>query len=195
VIVIVEFSVEWYRAFHHSPILTEYPYGGGFENQRLGTVNVFSRIPLKSDRRDNQGGRTLQTIEVPVGSETFHIIGLHAPRPMNIQSDNYEAFWTRATSMILSERGPLVVVGDFNATQYSKVYEQLTADRLRSAHQDRGRGYATTWPNGQYGVPSLIRIDQALLSPEVECIDIREGEGRGSDHKPLIVDVKIRPNR
>jgi hypothetical protein len=39
-----------------------------------------------------------------------------------------------------------------------------------------------------------IRIDQAFLSPEIECLDIREGRGEGSDHKPLIVDLRIRTN-
>jgi endonuclease/exonuclease/phosphatase (EEP) superfamily protein YafD len=181
-------------ANHHSPFFASYPYGGGMDNQRLGTVNVFSKIPLKSDRQDWAGGRGLQTIEIPVGSETLHIIGLHAPRPMDFHDDDYDSFWSRTLPMILSEKGPLVVIGDFNATQYSALYEQLTADRLRSAHQDRGRGYATTWPNGQFLLPP-IRIDQALLSPEIECVGIREGEGRGSDHKPLILDVKIHPTR
>ena len=195
VIVLVEFSWPWHLAYLHSPVFAAYPYGGGLENQGMGTVNVFSKIPLKSDKQNWFGGRGLQTIEIPVGSETLHIIGLHAPRPMNIGSDDYSGFWNCTIPMILSEKGPLVVVGDFNATQFSDVYQQLTADHLRSAHQDRGRGYATTWPNGQYWLPSLIRIDQALLSPEIECLSIREGEGRGSDHKPLILDVRIRPNR
>jgi endonuclease/exonuclease/phosphatase (EEP) superfamily protein YafD len=194
VIVLVEFTWQWHKACSHSPLFAKYPYGGGFENTRLGTVNVFSRIPLKSNRLDWFGGRGLQTVQVPVGNQTLHLIGLHAPRPMNMrEDDDYKDFWNRTIPMILREPGPLVVVGDFNATQFSKVYERLTADRLRSAHQDRGRGYAVTWPNGQNGIPSLIRIDQALLSPEVECAEIREGEGRGSDHKPLILDVKIRP--
>lgn len=195
VIVLVEFSWLWHLAYLHSPVFAAYPYGGGMENQRMGTVNVFSRIPLKSDKQNWFAGRGLQTFEIPVGSETLRIIGLHAPRPQKIRDDNYEGFWSRTVPLILNEKGPLVVVGDFNATQYSSVYEQLTADRLRSAHHDRGRGYATTWPNGLYGIPSLIRIDQALLSPEVDCRSIKEGEGRGSDHKPLILDVKLRPNR
>jgi endonuclease/exonuclease/phosphatase (EEP) superfamily protein YafD len=195
VIVLVEFSWLWHMAYLHSAVFAAYPYGGGMENQRMGTVNVFSKIPLKSDKQNWFGGRGLQTIEIPVGSETLHIIGLHAPRPMNIRSDDYEGFWSRTIPMILNEKRPLVVVGDFNATQFSDVYQQLTAVDLRSAHQDRGRGYATTWPNGQYWLPSLIRIDQALLSPEVECLGIGEGEGRGSDHKPLILDIRIRPNR
>jgi endonuclease/exonuclease/phosphatase (EEP) superfamily protein YafD len=71
------------------------------------------------------------------------------------------------------------------------VYRQLTADRLRSAHDDRGRGWVSTWPNGQVWLPP-VRIDQVFVSPEVECVRIVEGEGRGSDHKPVIVDVRIR---
>jgi endonuclease/exonuclease/phosphatase (EEP) superfamily protein YafD len=194
VIVLVEFSSLWLLAYNQSPFFAAYPYGGGMENQQLGTVNVFSRIPLKSSRKDWFGGRELQTFEIPVGSETLHIIGLHAPRPMSIRNNDYEGFWKGTIPMILSEKGPLVAVGDCNATQYSAVYQQLTADRLRSAHEDRGRGYATSWPNGQLPLPP-IRIDQALISREVECVDIKEGEGRGSDHKPLIVDVKVRANQ
>jgi endonuclease/exonuclease/phosphatase (EEP) superfamily protein YafD len=194
VIVLAEFSWPWRMGCLHSPVLKAYPFGGGLENQQMGTVCVFSRIPLRNQNRNWIGSRALQTFDIPVGSETLRIIGLHAPRPQNRRDDeDYESFWSRTIPTIQNEKGPLVVVGDFNATQYSTVYQQLTADRLRSAHQDQGRGYATTWPNGQYWLPPLIRIDQALLSPEVECVSIREGEGPGSDHKPLIVEVKIRP--
>jgi endonuclease/exonuclease/phosphatase (EEP) superfamily protein YafD len=94
--------------------------------------------------------------------------------------------------ILTAEQGPLVIVGDFNATEHSLVYEQLTSEWLRSAHDDRGRGYATTWPNRRNWLPP-IRIDQVLLSPQVECERIVEGRGLGSDHKPLIVDVRLRP--
>jgi endonuclease/exonuclease/phosphatase (EEP) superfamily protein YafD len=193
VIVLVEFSWAWYQVCRYSPVFKAYPYGGGMEYKQPGTANVFSKIPLKSAKQDWFYSRGVQTIEIPIGSETLHIIGLHAPRPQNVRDDNYEGFWSCTIPIILAEKGPLVVVGDFNATQFSAVYQQLAAHRLRSAHEDRGRGYATTWPNSQYWLPSLIRIDQALLSPEVECLAIKEGHGRGSDHKPLILDVKIRP--
>jgi endonuclease/exonuclease/phosphatase (EEP) superfamily protein YafD len=86
------------------------------------------------------------------------------------------------------------VVGDFNATEHSRVYNALTTERFTSGHEDRGRGWAVTWPNGKYPLPP-IRIDQAFMSPDVDCLRIVEGEGRGSDHKPLIIDVQIRPQR
>jgi endonuclease/exonuclease/phosphatase (EEP) superfamily protein YafD len=193
VIVLVEFSWLWHLAYLHNPFFAGYPYGSGMQNATMGTVNVFSRLPLKTDKQEWIGSRAVQTIEIPLGSETLRVIGLHAPRPMRIRDDDYVGYWNRMIPKLEAENGPLVVVGDFNATQYSRVYQQLTSGRLRSAHQDRGRGYATSWPNGQILLPP-IRIDQALLSPEIECLDSQEGEGRGSDHKPLILDVRLRPH-
>ena len=194
IIILVEFSWLWHMAYHHSPVFAAYPYGDGMLNTNLDTVNVFSRLPITNDRRDKFGDRTLQSFDVPISGQTLRIVGLHSPRPMDVRKDDYEGYWGNVVPLLLNEKGPLVVVGDFNATQYSRVYQQLTANHFRSAHEDRGRGYATTWPNGQYPLPP-IRIDQALLSPEVECLSIREGEGRGSDHKPLILDVQLRNGR
>ncbi|HVT27897.1 MAG TPA: endonuclease/exonuclease/phosphatase family protein [Lacipirellulaceae bacterium] len=195
VIILAEFSPRWQSAFLESPIIAAYPYGGGVREARIDSVAVFSRVPLKAERQNWIAGRGIQTIEVPVGNNrTLRIIGLHAPRPMYHHRDDYDAFWNYTIPLLLVQKGPLVIVGDCNATQYSLVYQRLTASRLRSAHQDRGRGYATTWPNSYFPLPP-IRIDQAFLSPGVECLDIHEGIGRGSDHKPLILDVRIRPHR
>jgi endonuclease/exonuclease/phosphatase (EEP) superfamily protein YafD len=191
VIVLAEFSSHWRLAFRKSSVMAAYPYGGGLQNVHLDSVSVFSRLPIKSEKHTWAGGRGIQMIDVPAGAETLRIAGLHSPRPMSDNSDNYESFWNYSIPILQAEQGPLVVVGDCNATQYSLVYKRITADRLRSAHEDRGRGYATSWPNGYFPLPP-IRIDQAFLSPEVECLGIREGIGRGSDHKPLILDVRAR---
>jgi endonuclease/exonuclease/phosphatase (EEP) superfamily protein YafD len=191
VIVLVEYGWGWHLTFKTSPVMAPYKYGSGHLQSHIGSVNVFSRLPLKSEMQNWVAGRPMHTIEVEYGSQTLRIVGLHAPRPMNFPRYNYYEFWDEMMPLLVSQPGPVVIVGDFNATQYSRVYQQLTDQRLRSAHQDRGRGFATTWPNGHYLAPP-IRIDQALLSPEVECVSIREGIGHGSDHRPLVVDVRIR---
>jgi endonuclease/exonuclease/phosphatase (EEP) superfamily protein YafD len=36
-----------------------------------------------------------------------------------------------------------------------------------------------------------VRLDHVLLSPELGCTAVREGEGRGSDHRPVIADLVL----
>jgi endonuclease/exonuclease/phosphatase (EEP) superfamily protein YafD len=191
VIVLVEFSGRWYRAFQNSPVIAPYVHGSGHLSSHIHTVNVFSKLPLSNEIQNWVRGRAVHTVDIPLGSNSLRVVGLHAPRPIPGPKYNYSEYWDDMIQLLTAEQGPLVVVGDFNATEHSKVYKRLTESELRSAHDDRGRGYATTWPNGQYLCPP-IRIDQALVSREIQVERIVEGRGRGSDHKPLILDVRVR---
>jgi endonuclease/exonuclease/phosphatase (EEP) superfamily protein YafD len=189
VIVLVEFTWPWHIAFKSAPVMAPYVHGTGILRSHIGSINIFSKLPLLSESQEWVAGRALHTVAVQLGAQALRIVGLHAPRP--IGQCAYDKYWSYALPRLTSASGPTVIVGDFNASEHSRVYAELTADWLRSAHDDRGRGYAVTWPNGQFWLPP-IRIDQAFVSPDVECVAITEGEGRGSDHKPLIVDVRIR---
>lgn len=192
IVVLVEFSIWWRNAVLHSPTMAAYAYGSGLEPDQAGgnSVNILSKLPLESDTREWIAGRCVETVAVQVGSETLQLVGIHAPRPMTFHDNDYSGYWSRVLPLLLDKRGPTIVIGDFNATQYSRVYQQLKAGGLHSAHEVRGRGSAITWPNNFFSVPP-IRIDQALLSAGVSCVDISEGIGVGSDHKPLILDVEI----
>ncbi len=191
VVMLAEFSWPWHITFKTAPIMAPYKYGTGWLSSHIGSINVFSKLPLKLEQQDWSTGRPMHTVEIQLGTQTLRLTGLHGPRPVADPRYNYYGYWNVMLPKLMDERGPLVIVGDFNVTEHSRVYGQLAADRLRSAHDDRGRGWASTWPNGQYWLPP-VRIDQVFVSPEIECVRIVEGEGRGSDHKPVIVDVRIR---
>lgn len=194
IIILAEFTQIWHDAFVRSWVHEKYPYGRGIRPDYLGMANVFSRLPLKTEVEHVFATRVVRTIDIDVDGQTLRIVGVHAPRPVHMTGQDYEGYWTGALPFLLSQPEPVVIIGDFNVTQYSRVYQQLTAKRLRSAHEDRGRGYATSWPNGQHLLPP-IRVDQAFMSPEIECLGIVEGKGLGSDHKPLILDFQLRAKR
>jgi endonuclease/exonuclease/phosphatase (EEP) superfamily protein YafD len=40
-----------------------------------------------------------------------------------------------------------------------------------------------------------IRLDHLLVSREVEMLSVAEGEGRGSDHRPIVAEFALRPER
>jgi endonuclease/exonuclease/phosphatase (EEP) superfamily protein YafD len=190
VVVLAECTQFSDRSFRDTSAMASYVNGKTRRQTQIGEVRIFSRLPIRSESQSWAAGRVLQTVDLEAGGQTLRLIGLHAPRPQKVGYD-YFGYWKKVVPQLIDAQRPLVVIGDFNATQNSLVYKQLQEGGLRSAHDDRGRGYALTWPNGRLMMPP-IRIDQAFLSPEVECLDIREGRGEGSDHKPLIVDLRIR---
>jgi endonuclease/exonuclease/phosphatase (EEP) superfamily protein YafD len=191
VLVLAESSHRCIRSLRQSPLMTAYRGDEQQLRSQMGEVAVFSKLPIKSHAQKWVLGRIVQTVDLQIGSQTLRLIGLHAPRPVFPADNHYADYWQQMVPLLTSEKGPLVNVGDFNATEHSRVYKDLRAAGLRSAHDDQGRGYATTWPNGKWLAPP-IRIDHAFLSPEVECWTVREGLGHGSDHKPISLDVKIR---
>ncbi len=189
VIVLVEFSPKWEQAFRHAPSLAPYKYRPARISR--GQIACYSRLPITSVENVVVTNRICRLLTVRLGDDAVRLFCLHGPRPMDYPWFDHTGYWKLVLPLIARQPEPLVVVGDFNSTQHSSVYEELTAGRLRSAHADRGRGYATTWPNGRRWLPP-IRIDQALISGDVECLGIAEGRGAGSDHRPVILDVCIR---
>ena len=190
VVVLVEINRPWFDALQRAEAMKPYVYGTRLAEPYMGEVMVFSKLPVELPQRIWAVGRVCNLLDIPLAGQSLRLFCLHSPRPHVTFPDGYEVYWEQVAQRLAEEPRPLVVIGDFNATQHSLVLERLTAAGLRSAHEDRGRGYATTWPNGHHWVPP-IRIDQVLVSPDVECLDIAEGVGAGSDHKPLILDVRL----
>jgi vancomycin resistance protein VanJ len=87
--------------------------------------------------------------------------------------------------------GPLVVIGDFNATDQQSLYAPL-ARRLRDAHRESGWGMGFTfsrWPD--VGL-ALWRIDYVFYSPDLVALSAGVGGYGGSDHRPVIARLAFR---
>ena len=52
------------------------------------------------------------------------------------------------------------------------------------------QGFTGTWPRNM-PVPPFLRIDHALSSKELVPTRATYGTGRGSDHRPIIVDYAL----
>ena len=190
VIIFAEMHRYWVRQLYERRPLKDFPFGTDMDHRNTGDIGIFSRVPILRMEQILVQNRASQLVDIPLGEKTLRLFALHSPRPNRDSADDYYTFWQIIEPIIARAPRPVAVIGDFNATQHSLVYEQLEADGLRSAHEDRGRGYAVSWPNGARWIPP-IRIDQAFVSPDVECVSIREGRGTGSDHKPLILDLRV----
>jgi endonuclease/exonuclease/phosphatase (EEP) superfamily protein YafD len=87
--------------------------------------------------------------------------------------------------------GPLVVIGDFNATDRQSLYAPLTR-RLRDAHRESGWGMGFTFSHRPDVGPALWRIDYVFYTPELVTLSTGTGEYAGSDHRPVIAHLAFR---
>ena len=87
---------------------------------------------------------------------------------------------------------PLVVAGDLNAPESSPVIQQLLAAGLRSSFSVSGRGYGFSYGQSMRAGLSFLRIDHILASPDLGFAASFVGEGRTSEHRPVIADLVLR---
>lgn len=110
---------------------------------------------------------------------------------------NYEERLAQARALALELKGrrrPLIVAGDFNAPEPSPVVQTLLAIGLRDAFSSAGRGYGYSYGHALRLGFSFLRIDHMLVSPELGVADCVVGESQGSDHRPVIADLRLRPS-
>ena len=81
-----------------------------------------------------------------------------------------------------------MVLGDFNCAPWSPHFRRLCGGaKLRDAA--RGSGFAPTWYPSR--VPIGIPIDHVLVGPAVAVEEHRVGPALGSDHRPVLVDLRF----
>jgi endonuclease/exonuclease/phosphatase (EEP) superfamily protein YafD len=189
VILLQEFSGYWERILRDTTIWADYPYRIVARPTDITGGAILSRTPLTHVAKDVFARASLLLATVTVGDQPVRLVNVHPNAP----AFNYERWRTYkdGTNAVLARiEGLMIVAGDFNATPFNAWLGELDDLGLESAHEARGRGTATTWPNGELTAPPL-QLDHVLVSGGVVPLAIREGDGEGSDHKPLISDLAL----
>lgn len=164
----------------------------------LTGIAVYSRYPLENLDVLFVSNRPVIQADITVDGETVRIFNIHSISPggrwvVNPWNDG----WRTYTELFEAEESPFLVAGDFNMTQHHNWYGELKEIGLKSCHEERGRGNATTWPYGDgrmlYRLLPPIRIDHVFVSEGLTCMSISEGEAIGTDHRPVIATLAIHP--
>lgn len=183
------------------PVLAEiaklYPYQVPGEGRERDPVRLFSRYPvLNAQVVEPPGGRRPYLVaKIAVGPEPVRVIGVHPPSPSpsdatdsrrrNLQLDHI-------AETVTDRESPLIVAGDFNTSPWSPHFRDLiAATGLRDAAD--GHGWIATWPAWFW--PAQVPIDHVLIRGPLDVADIRRGPFIGSDHYPLIADLRLEPDQ
>jgi endonuclease/exonuclease/phosphatase (EEP) superfamily protein YafD len=172
-------------------VLANLPYR--FEVKRYDPFAFFvsSRYPLSGTRVVYLYGLPLivqTTLELPWGPQPLWVVHTIAPLPESFSQ------WRGQLALIgrlLRGRGPkrLLIVGDFNATWGNRGFRSILDGGVTDGAATRGKAFDMTWSQITPILPPLVRIDHVLTGPGLAVVQIRTGDGLGSDHRDLIATV------
>lgn len=128
---------------------------------------------------------------IVIADRQVTVAGVHPTSPDAFDGD--ESRSRNRQLDLLAERlagveGPAIVAGDFNTSLWSPhARDLLRQTGLRSAAQ--GHGWHATWPYR----PAFMRIpiDHVLVRGPIVATDFRRGPYIGSDHLPVIADLRL----
>ncbi len=133
-------------------------------------------------------------VSLSVEGVMVYLLAVHpaAPRSAATANTRDQAFAAIA-SFLEKQKGLAIIVGDFNATPWSRVFRNF--QQQTGLHNSQaGFGIQSTWPSYP-GSPfnSLLRIpiDHCLHSPAIRTIDRRVLPHRGSNHNPILIRLGI----
>jgi endonuclease/exonuclease/phosphatase (EEP) superfamily protein YafD len=188
VVILQEVDHLWLQSL--SVLNDEYPHRLEIPRSDNFGLTVFSRFPFDSKQIHNWTLLDIPSIEftIRLDNHPVNIITTHPPPPINRYYFYAIAQQFKAIAKVINSQPNLshVVIGDLNTTMWSKHYKILAAiPNFKNANKEHG--FKPTWPT--HLKPFMIPIDHCLVTDRVEVLGYQTGNGIGSDHLPLIVEL------
>ncbi|REJ76501.1 MAG: hypothetical protein DWQ29_16120 [Planctomycetota bacterium] len=187
VVVAVELTERWHHQLQQ--LSAELPHQETFAGNGNFGIGVYSAWPIESAEFKSIGdGNLIVIARLQREGETLTVIGAHPFPPMGsagVARRNRQLGKTGEVAAAVE--GPLVLAGDLNTTSWSPAFGELL-ERASLFDTRRGFGVQPTWPAGRAVLQ--IPIDHCLVSSDVRVVDRRVGPDVGSDHLPIVVDVR-----
>ncbi|MFD7699302.1 endonuclease/exonuclease/phosphatase family protein [Streptomyces caelestis] len=175
-----------------APIYDLDPAGPDGERRRFG-VAVLSRHPVRAAENHEITRLSTQTpdpvpapapgfaeVVVDVRGAHVHVYTTHLDH--RADPSVREAQVADMLAVLAADRGPKILVGDFNAEATDPELAPLW-ERLRDAAPGGGGTYPATDP--------VKRIDLVTVSPDVRVTGARTVATEASDHRPVVADLRV----
>ncbi|MGW3682202.1 endonuclease/exonuclease/phosphatase family protein [Streptomyces prasinus] len=176
-----------------APIYDLDPAAEGAERRRYG-VAVLSRHPVIGAENHEITRLSTQTpdpvpapmpgfaeVTIEVGGAHVHVYSTHLDH--RAHPSVREAQVADMLDVLAADRGPKILVGDFNAEAAAPELASLW-QRLRDADPDGGGTYPAADP--------VKRIDLVAVSSGITVTGAEAVATEASDHRPVVTDLRIR---
>jgi endonuclease/exonuclease/phosphatase (EEP) superfamily protein YafD len=158
-------------------------------------VCILSRHPLDTRSQiEHLGPLTTAHVIVSLGNEDIHI---YAVNPTAIVDRGGFRTWKTQIDALAAHLPtlprPLVILGDFNTTAHRPEFQKLLDQQMSDALTVTGIGSTASFKlaaTGPFSLPGpLVRLDHALISPELIAVHSENLNANGSDHRPFTLTI------
>ncbi|HMO15131.1 MAG TPA: endonuclease/exonuclease/phosphatase family protein [Pirellulaceae bacterium] len=174
---------------------TRYPYVGIDPNHRGYGCRLYSKYPITQESDPKKSPSITDAplvccnIHFPERTVTCYLTHLVSPTELSRVLTRNQQFIELAE---LVSKEPLLTIccGDFNCTNWSvNLKKFLTKTGMKDSR--KGHGLQPSWP-AMFGTFLFrVPIDHVFVSPEIAVTFRKTAEAAGSDHLPVIVDLKF----
>jgi endonuclease/exonuclease/phosphatase (EEP) superfamily protein YafD len=120
---------------------------------------------------------------------------VHTTAPVNPGWNLWNVELQRVDQLLEARHpGPLLVVGDFNATWGNRWFRAILGTGLTDGAAARGDPFDMTWSQDFFVLPPVIRIDHVLTNSSLAVTTISTATGPGSQHRELRATVAVLPS-
>jgi len=194
ILLLQEYTCHWHEALQKA-IGADYPYTIYVcQEDSFGTA-VYSRSPFVGQPHHSLplGSTDVPQIRtvIDIAGQKIAVYNVHLLPPRRLDYIIEQRIqWADLLALLAKETLPTIVGGDFNFTQRCPQAAAISRIGFTDAHTAAGRGRGATWPvNGPLRYVPGLRLDHIYLGRGFIPVTCRTGEGKGSDHRPVIVEV------
>lgn len=194
-LVLLEVTPAFEQALEGSPVDRALPDRAGTVRSDAGGTLVLLRDGVAGGGAQVLGGDSsfvFDQVLAPVssGGEGITLLGAHTRPPAPGGSAGWRAELLRLADAAAAVDGPLLVVGDLNASTGHPVLRDLLRETdLRDAHEAAGSGWVRTWP-AEGLLPAFVQIDHVLVR-EAAVVDAGAVGVAGSDHAAVWTRLRL----
>ncbi|NLG42519.1 MAG: hypothetical protein GX547_04680 [Phycisphaerae bacterium] len=190
--VLQEIDEEWRASLQ--PLIARYPHSQYVPGTDLRGLLALSRFPLLDTHTEEFGISLAPSLvaTLEINNRPVLLVVTH-PWPaldsFGFASRNEQL--KQVGALLASAPRPCILVGDLNVTMWSGAYRRLVRES-GLINTRAGFGVLPSFPLDK--LPLLrFPIDHCLISPDIIVTDCRLAAPAGSDHSPLVADLRIPP--
>jgi len=193
-LLLVEYTAPWHAVL--IPALKErYPHRIERIRPDAFGMALYSRVPFVGDTSplwlEEWAAAPQLRAAVEIEGRRLHLQGVHTLPPRTPEYTRHHRRMVRSLFQVLEEApDDLVLLGDFNFGVNTPQHRALLGRGFRDAASEVGAGPAGTWPVlGWLRALPGIRLDHVYVRGALACRRVVIGEGRGSDHRPVMAEL------